>query len=185
MDTNLDSAHTLVDTSTGVTIHTPPTPTTPNATTHPPETFPEVTKRRQASMLGYLTSRSTVTCASLAQAATLHPVTTSAVESTTIEENVHPEPLLENPHTQGETVERLPCSNAGSAQGVGTPSNRPTQQHTTPSIVETAAGNNLESCSFKRGGMCNIHKIVCVSVCLSVLSPPISYASSYCMMWLD
>ena len=155
LDTSLDSAHNLVDIST---IHTPPTTTTPSTTTHPPETCPEVTKWRQASMLGYLTSRTTVTYASPAQALTLHPVaphpvSTSAVEATTFEENVHPEPLLENPHTQGETVEGLPCSNAGSAQGVdvGTPSSRPTQQHTTPSMVETAAGNNLESCSFKRG----------------------------------
>ena len=87
---------------------------------------------------------------------------TSAVEITTFEDCGQPEPLEENPFIQGETVERLPCSNAGSAQGgdVGTQSSISTHPQVTPSMAGTTADNNLESCSFKRGGMCIIHKTV-------------------------
>ena len=69
---------------------------------------------------------------------------------------------MENPQAQGETVEVLPCSNASSVQGVlvGTQVRRSEQEQVTPSMAETDTSNKLESCTFKRGGMCNLHQIV-------------------------
>ena len=81
------------------------------------------------------------------------------MENTIIEDCVQPEPLGEHPVTQRVTVEKLSCSNAEDIQSVdvGTSTSMSTQPPVTPS---TTTNDKLEVCTFKRGGMCNIHKIV-------------------------
>ena len=81
------------------------------------------------------------------------------MENTIIKDCVQPEPLGEHPVTQRVTVEKLPYSNAEDIQSVdvGTSTSMSTQPPVAPS---TTTDDRLEACTFKRGGMCNIHKIV-------------------------
>ena len=129
---SLGNANTPLDASRVTILSTTQTPVPDTSTTTPPRTILDETRLKQPSISSFL------------------------LPNPTEEVYNFDEPTPTTPLIQEVTVDGLPCSNAGGIQGtdVGTPASRSMSSSSPikPSLVEP--------CSFKRGGMCIIHKKV-------------------------
>ena len=139
-----------------MTIHTIPQ-ILDTTTTTPPKTTLDEARLKQPSIRSLLLPKGVGI-----QNVTSPPTNTSSSDkiNTFDEHGSTPAPRI--PLIQEVTVDGSQCSNAGGNQGtdVGTPSSRNTSSPVTPSLVERTTPSSLEPCSYKRGGMCNIHNKV-------------------------